>query len=195
MILVAPRYKLLAEARPVDDQTLAWHFVLESVDGRFVLAADDVEPEAPSDRVELLAVVRGLEALDHPARVTLSTPSRYVSHGLRHGLDQWRENGWQWESFGQMTVIKNVDLWKRIDQALAIHRLDCRLLRVDAPTSAVAAPHRPRPARHEREDRRGSNAGLRSSRGLVQQLRTGVSGWLHGLGSLVAPQRAAYGET
>src|SRR5258708_6895402 len=84
-----------------------WRFVLEALDGSEKFEADDEEPLAQGERLELLAVVRGLEALDQPSRVTLVTPSRYVSRGLRFGLEQWRESGWLWERFGRMAPVKN----------------------------------------------------------------------------------------
>jgi hypothetical protein len=73
-----------------------------------------------------LAIVRALESLDQPSRVTLVTASRNVRRGLTYGLPLWRESAWQWERYGQMTPVKNGDLWRRIDRALAIHALDCR---------------------------------------------------------------------
>ncbi len=93
--------------------------------------ADDVDPDARGDRLELLTVVRGLEALEQPSRVTLWTPSTYVREGIRHGLREWRENGWQWEYFGRMVPVKNDDLWKRLDRAMEFHQLDCRTWRID----------------------------------------------------------------
>lgn len=104
-----------------------WRFVLESVGGDVCLEAADDEAETSSERLELLAIVRGLEALDQPSRVTLFTESRSIARGFRYGLAQWRDNGWQWERYGQMTDVKDADLWRRIDQALAIHDVQCRL--------------------------------------------------------------------
>ena len=78
------------------------------------------------------AIVRGLEALDQPSRVTLFTASRYVARGLRFGLESWRESDWQWERFGQMQPVKNADLWQRIDQAMRFHQVDVRTPRYDA---------------------------------------------------------------
>jgi ribonuclease HI len=75
--------------------------------------------------LELLAVVRGLEAIDRPARVTLLTSSRYVSHGIRRQLSQWREDNWQWERFGEFVSIRDKDLWQRVDHALQIHQVEC----------------------------------------------------------------------
>ena len=108
-----------------------WQFVLESSDGGFRLAADEEEPNVSGERLELLALVRGLEALDQPSRVTVVTQSRYVRQGLAYGIDEWRESGWRWERFGQMTPVKNCDLWQRVDRALQFHRVECRLWRVD----------------------------------------------------------------
>lgn len=117
-----------------------WRFVLESLNGTTKLEVSDEEDDMPDDRLELLAVVRGLEALPEPARVTLVTTSRYVSRGLRFGLAEWRENGWQWESFGQMSPIKNADLWQRLDRALRIHDVRYRTWRFDRAHGGPARP-------------------------------------------------------
>lgn len=101
--------------------------------------ADDVDPEARGDRLELLTVVRGLEALEQPSRVTLWTPSVYVREGIRHGLREWRENGWLWEYFGRMVPVKNDDLWKRLDRAMQFHEVDCRTWRIDPAHSSGGA--------------------------------------------------------
>lgn len=148
MTVSTPHFLLFSEARLSRERAKStledggvWHFVLESVDGTSKLEATDLEPEDDPERLELLAVVRGLEALDQPSRVTLVTRSRSVARGLRFGLDRWRENGWQWECFGRMTPIKHSDLWQRIDQALQFHKVRCRTWRFDAPEeSAVPAP-------------------------------------------------------
>ncbi len=144
-----PHYLLFSEAREasegefaVADQGGAWHFILESVDGGSRFEATDQEEPMDRGRMELLAVVRGLEALDQPSRVTLVTSSRYVSRGLRFGLEQWRENDWHWERFGEMTPIRNGDLWQRIDRALQYHEVECRLWRFDLAERPLRGPHR-----------------------------------------------------
>jgi len=125
----ASRTAALAEG---DDSSGEWRFVLKREDGRTECEAADEEPGTPADRLELLAIVRGLEALDEPSRVTLFTASRYVARGLRFGLESWRESDWQWERFGQMQPVKNADLWQRIDQAMRFHQVDVRTPRYDA---------------------------------------------------------------
>ncbi len=105
-----------------------WHFVLERLDGPERLEAADSESEVHRDRLALLAVVRGLEALEQPSQVTLVTTSRYVSRGLRYGLNEWREADYTWEHFGIQRPIRNADLWQRIDAAMQFHAVTCRLL-------------------------------------------------------------------
>ncbi len=127
-----------------------WRFVLETVDGRTRFEATDEELESEEGRLALLAVVRGLEALEQPSRVTVVTPSRYVSRGFLFGLEEWRENGWRWERFGEMTPIKNRDLWQRIDRAMKYHQVECRVWRFDMPDTpepTPAAASSPAPAR------------------------------------------------
>jgi ribonuclease HI len=126
----APHFHLLAEAHR-HKRCGNWRFVLQTADGRRQFEAKDAEPEASGERLELLAIVRGLEALEQPSRVTLLTGSASVSKGLKYGLEEWRANDWQWERHGEMVPIKNSDLWRRIDHALHFHDVDCRVWRVD----------------------------------------------------------------
>ena len=118
-------YLLYTEATSSDDSTTHWKFTLQSVAGDEQLTADDSELNSRTSRLELLAVVRGLEAIDRPARVTLLTGSRYVSRGIRRQLNQWREDNWQWERFGEMVPIRDKDLWQRVDHALKFHQVEC----------------------------------------------------------------------
>lgn len=145
MNIPKPHFLLFSEtsttARDVAANVGQWRFRLESVDGSDELEAADDEPELDGARLELLAVVRGLEALDQPSRVTLVTSSQYVSRGLRFGLDAWRRNDWQWERFGEMTPVSDRDLWQRVDRALNYHQVECRTWRIDtahAPSRAAS---------------------------------------------------------
>ena len=132
MKVAAPHYLLFSESCRKSSQG-QWRFVLQSIDGGDQLEAADAEPNAKGERLELLAVVRGLEALEQPSRVTLVTPSKYVNRGLTYGMEEWRANDWQWEHFGEMVPVKNRDLWQRVDRALVYHRLECRTWRFDLP--------------------------------------------------------------
>lgn len=139
MKVPAPHFLLMSEAHWRRDQG-EWRFVLRSLDGSHRIEAKDREPQARGNRLELLALVRGLEALDQPSRVTLMTRSSYVERGLSVGIDEWRQNGWTWEYFGQMTPIKNQDLWRRVDRAMAFHVLEVLGRRFDPRMAAEAGP-------------------------------------------------------
>ncbi len=152
MNVAKPHYLLFSESCRKSPQG-QWRFVLQLIDGTEQFEAADAEPNARGERLELLAVVRGLEALAQPSRVTLVTPSRYVNRGLNYGLAEWRENGWRWEHYGEMVPVKNRDLWQRVDSALRFHQLDCRTWRFDPPHLAAnrrgtrRVSHAPGPAR------------------------------------------------
>ncbi len=141
MSVPAPHFHLHSEATAstfIDEPAGRWRFVLQSADGRTCAQAEDDEPETSSERLQLLAIVRGLESLDEPARVTLVAPGRSISRGIRYGVAQWREDDWQWERYGKLTPVKNGDLWRRIDRAMAIHDVVCRDL--PAETDDLAEP-------------------------------------------------------
>jgi ribonuclease HI len=100
--------------------------MLESGDGSHSLKVEDDEPDTQGERLELLALVRGLEAVPQPARVTVVATSPYVNRVLSGGLEEWRASDWQWERHGEMVPVKNADLWRRVDRALHFHSVDCR---------------------------------------------------------------------
>jgi ribonuclease HI len=127
-----PHYFLFSQTQPNESQSGGsessgglWRFLLAAVDGCTRFEVSDREPEMTGDRLDMLAVLRGLEALDQPSRVTLHTSSRYVFRGFRFGLPAWRLNNWCWEKFGVMEPVSNRDLWQRIDGALQFHQVHC----------------------------------------------------------------------
>ncbi len=135
-----PHYLLMAEASRTEGFG-HWRFVLRPVDGSATLEVADVEPDIWGERLDLLTVVRALESLDQPSRVTLIGCTRYVEQGITYGLAEWRDNGWRWEYFGQMTPVRDADLWQRMDRILQFHRVDCGQRRFDAGGASLAGPH------------------------------------------------------
>ena len=145
MNVPAPHYLLFSESSQTPEPG-RWRFVLRSSDGAQRVVADDVEPDVRGERLELLTVVRGLEALDQPSRVTVVTSSSHIREGIRFGLAEWRRNGWRWEAFGQMIPVKNGDLWQRMDRALRFHQVECRHWRIDAAHRPSRGSEGPGPA-------------------------------------------------
>ena len=139
----APHYLLFTEAKDLSEADKIygrWRFVLEQIGTSTRIEEADDEPGIRGERLQLLAVVRGLEALEQSSRVTLITSSKYVGRGIRRGLTLWRQNDWQWERFGQMALIKNHDLWQRIDHAMQIHQINCRVWQFDPPHVRTQVP-------------------------------------------------------
>src|SRR4029077_10706229 len=179
MSVPAPHFLLYAEAARAlpgaGADTGVWRFVLRLPGGETSLEADDNEPEATPERLELLAVVRGLEALSQPSRVTLLTGSRYIRRGLDFGLSQWRENDWQWERYGRMAPVKNSDLWQRLDRLLNIHALECRPTRREKADDLAQPPQVTRPAERPPIKRGGRVTRIDAAHGATKSKGRGAS--------------------
>lgn len=122
---ITPLY-LLATGSRSDIEGGRWQFVLRKADRELEIAESDFEPNHFGDRVALLAVVRGLEAIPEPSRVLLLTPSRYVLNGVHYGLRSWEDQGFQQERLGRRSAVRNFDLWARVAQARQFHRITAR---------------------------------------------------------------------
>lgn len=76
------------------------------------------DPRTTNNRMELMAVIAGLEALKRPCPVHIITDSQYVMKGITEWLEGWKRKGWKTAA---RTPVKNEDLWRRLDTALAPH--------------------------------------------------------------------------
>ena len=81
------------------------------------------ERETTNNRMEMMAVISGLEALTRPSAVTVYTDSRYVMDGLTKWLPKWKANGWK---TADKKPVKNEDLWRRLDEACQRHHVAWR---------------------------------------------------------------------
>ena len=81
--------------------------------------------EAPTtnNRMELMAAIAALEALNRPCRVELHTDSQYVRGGVTAWIDNWKRNGWR---TADKKPVKNDDLWRWLDEAAQRHEIDWR---------------------------------------------------------------------
>ncbi|MDM7861053.1 ribonuclease HI [Alteromonas sp. ASW11-36] len=76
-----------------------------------------------NNRMELLATIKGLEALTQACKVTLTTDSQYVKNGINQWIHNWKKNGWR---TANKKPVKNVDLWRALDKAIQRHDVDWR---------------------------------------------------------------------
>jgi ribonuclease HI len=92
-----------------------------------VLECDGTEKElyggeraTTNNRMELTAVIEALTALKRPCRVVLHTDSQYVQKGITEWLRNWKARGWRTAA---KEPVKNVDLWKKLDEAVQAHEI------------------------------------------------------------------------
>ncbi len=79
------------------------------------------EAHTTNNRMELLGVITGLEALKYPCHVTVQTDSRYVVDGIEKGWARsWRKNGW---IKNDKKPALNSDLWERLLNLLDRHEV------------------------------------------------------------------------
>jgi ribonuclease HI len=98
-----------------------WGARLQAKDGDTVVKERELsggEPETTTTRMELLAAINALEALDRASPLTVVTDSAYVKGGITEWMHGWKRKGWKTAS---NKPVKNEDLWKRLDQAAARH--------------------------------------------------------------------------
>ncbi|MBI4966536.1 MAG: ribonuclease HI [Rhodospirillales bacterium] len=73
-----------------------------------------------NNRMELKAVIEGLNSLKRPCRVAVHTDSQYVHKGIVEWLAGWKARGWR---TADKKPVKNIDLWQELDAAAARHRV------------------------------------------------------------------------
>lgn len=78
------------------------------------------EPDTTNNRMELTAVIRGLEALTKPCEVALFSDSQYVVKGIQTWIEAWKRKGWTKADKGP---VMNLELWQAIDQQLQRHHV------------------------------------------------------------------------
>ncbi|MGD9127419.1 MAG: ribonuclease HI [Planctomycetia bacterium] len=98
-----------------------WGFVLRHPASGKEIEQSGGEPETTNNRMEMMAVIRGLETLNRPTSVELVSDSSYVGQGISSWMANWKKNGWRRKSKNGWAEVKNVDLWKRLDELLQTH--------------------------------------------------------------------------
>lgn len=81
-------------------------------DGADARCVQGAERSTTNNRMELLAAIEGLKALEQPSRVTLTTDSQYVRLGITSWIKNWKRRGWR---KADKKPVLNQDLWQRLD--------------------------------------------------------------------------------
>src|SRR5437763_14161270 len=76
--------------------------------------------QTTNNRMELMAAIQALEALQRPTTVTLYTDSKYLLDGITKWIHGWQRNGWLTSA---KKPVKNDDLWRRLTAAMSPHEI------------------------------------------------------------------------
>ena len=79
------------------------------------------ERETTNNRMELTAVIRGLEAMKRPITAKVYSDSQYVLKGISEWIHGWKKNGWK---TADKKPVKNADLWQVLDSLARQHKLE-----------------------------------------------------------------------
>lgn len=79
-----------------------------------------------NNRMELLAAIEGLAAVEESRAITLTTDSTYVMKGITEWLAGWKRRGWKTAA---RKPVANADLWRRLDEQNSRHMVTWRWIK------------------------------------------------------------------
>ena len=100
-----------------------WAAILIAREGDAVVKDRELaggDPDTTNNRMELMAAISALEALERPTNIKIVTDSVYVRNGILDWLPRWKANGWKTAA---KAPVKNADLWERLDAAASRHKV------------------------------------------------------------------------
>ena len=98
-----------------------WGALLIAKDGDNLLKSRELfggERNTTNNRMELLAAINALNALEMPSTITVVTDSVYVKDGITKWIFGWKSRGWKTAA---KKPVKNVELWRDLDAATQRH--------------------------------------------------------------------------
>jgi ribonuclease HI len=78
------------------------------------------EANTTNNRMELMAAIKGIEAVQKTIPIHLYTDSEYLRKGITEWIHTWKKNGWK---SAQKKPIKNQDLWEHLDKVVSAHKI------------------------------------------------------------------------
>jgi ribonuclease HI len=103
-----------------------WAYILKHPASGTEREANGGEKLTTNNRMELMAAIRGLEALKKPSIVELYSDSQYVLKGLREWIKSWKAKGWKTTD---KKPVKNKELWEELDQLAQKHTVTFHWIR------------------------------------------------------------------
>jgi len=95
------------------------------------------EAHTTNNRMELMGAIAALEVLSRPCHIRLHTDSKYVQQGISEWVHGWKQRGWKTAS---KQPVKTKDLWRRLDEAVARHKIEWIWIKGHADTRRMNVP-------------------------------------------------------
>jgi ribonuclease HI len=99
-----------------------WAFILRHRTSKIEKAASGGIAHTTNNRMEVMAVIKGLGALKRPCLVHVFTDSQYVAKGISDWSPKWKKFGWR-KTLNAKLNVRNADLWARLDELAAKHTI------------------------------------------------------------------------
>ncbi len=96
-----------------------WAAILRHGEHKKELSGSD--PRTTNNRMEMTAVIEALATLKQPCRILVEIDSEYVKNGITQWIYSWKKRGWKTSA---KQPVKNEDLWRKLDQAIAPHDIE-----------------------------------------------------------------------
>ncbi len=100
-----------------------WGFILKHLASGTEKEESGGEEETTNNRMELTAVIKGLETLKRSCFVEIFTDSVYVGKGLTEWMPKWKKNDWKRREGRALKSVKNEDLWRQLDELASKHQI------------------------------------------------------------------------
>ncbi|RCS41413.1 ribonuclease HI [Bremerella cremea] len=100
-----------------------WAFILRHPGTGKEMEKSGGEKVTTNNRMELMAVIQGMQTLTRPCNIELFTDSVYVGKGISEWMPKWKKNNWRRKEGTQWKPVKNDDLWRQLDEQLEKHRV------------------------------------------------------------------------
>jgi len=79
------------------------------------------EKNTTNNKMEMMAVIKGLEMLKEPCEVEVYSDSAYVVNSIEKGwIYSWKKNGWK---KADKKEVKNIDLWEKLLKLMETHKV------------------------------------------------------------------------
>ena len=96
-----------------------WGFIL--IFGKHEKEGSGSVKHATNNQMELMAVIKGLEAIKEPCEIKLFSDSKYVLDGLEKWIHGWKAKGWK---TANRKDVKNKEMWMELDEMRSKHKID-----------------------------------------------------------------------